>query len=67
MARSARIVVRVLTMDEWPPPNLVHVVLAQLDPALLTSPDGKRIQVSLDAICKLLREPPIMLMRPTNA
>lgn len=51
-------------MMDWPPPNLVHIALAELDPKMLTSPDGKRLQVSLEAICKLLANPPPMLTRP---
>lgn len=43
------------------PPNLVHIALAHLDPKMLTSLDGKNVQVSLEAICKLLENPPPML------
>lgn len=39
---------------DLPPKNLVHIALAQLDPKMLTSPDGKRVEVSLDAVCRLL-------------
>lgn len=46
---------------DWPPPNLVHIALAELDRNMLTSPDGKNIQVSLDAICRLIAKPPPML------
>lgn len=53
-------------MKDWPPPNLVHIALFGLDRGLLTSPDGKRIEVSLDAVCKLLANPPPMLARPTH-
>jgi hypothetical protein len=30
---------------------------------MLTSPDGKRVEISLDAICRLLADPPSMLRR----
>jgi hypothetical protein len=39
------------------PINLIHIKLANLDPQMLTSPDGKRVQVSLEAIQKLLDRP----------
>lgn len=52
---------------DWPPPNWVHIALAELDPGLLTSPDGKRIEVSIEAICKLLGSPPHMLTRPRQS
>jgi hypothetical protein len=52
------------TAMDWPPRNLVHIALADLDRNMLTSPDGKNIQVSLDAICKLMANPPLMLRRP---
>ena len=32
----------------------VHIQLSMLDPEMLTSPDGKRIEVSLEAVCRLL-------------
>jgi hypothetical protein len=50
--------------DKGPPRNLVHIALSELDPDMLTSPDGKNIQVSLDAICELIRNPPRMLQQP---
>lgn len=43
------------------PRNLVHIALATNDPTMLTSPDGKRVEVDLDAIVKLLENPPPML------
>lgn len=46
------------------PPNLVLIALWQLDPTLLTSADGNLIQVNLDAVCKLLENPPPMLRGP---
>lgn len=30
------------------PINLIHIALAHLDSEMLTSPDGKRVQVSLE-------------------
>jgi hypothetical protein len=47
--------------SKLPPKNLVHAALAELDPAMLTSPDGKNVQISLDAICKLIANPPPMV------
>jgi hypothetical protein len=44
-----------------PPPNLVHVALAELDPTVLISPDMKRVEVNLDAICRLIANPPPMI------
>ncbi len=55
---------RRLTSDQMPPENLVHIGLYELDRDMLTSPDGKTIQVKLSAVCKLLANPPPML-RPT--
>lgn len=51
-------------MDKWPPTNLVHIALAELDPDMLTSQDGKQVQVSLEAIRQLLADPPLILCRP---
>ena len=50
-------------LTEWSPENLVHIALAKLDPKILTSPDGKRVDISLQAICKILADPPPMLAR----
>ena len=54
-------------MTEWPLRNLVHAALYELDPTLLTSPDGKTVEVKLDAICALLSNPPPMLARPRHS
>lgn len=43
------------------PENLVHLALAHLDSNMLTSPDGKNIQVSLSAVAKLLADPSLMV------
>lgn len=51
-------------MREWPPINLVHIALAEHDPKMLTSPDGKNVLVSIDAIRRLLADPPPMLRQP---
>lgn len=48
-------------MSEKPPVNLVHIALAELDPEMLTSPDGKCVQVKLSAVCDLIANPPPML------
>lgn len=48
-------------MSAWPSNNLVHAALAMYDASMLTSPDGKRVQVTIEAIASLLRNPPPML------
>lgn len=45
-----------------PPINLVHAALFERDPTILTSPDGKRVEVSLEAIRSLLANPHPMLL-----
>lgn len=47
-------------MDETPI-NLVHCALAEHDRTMLTSPDGKRVEVNLSAIAALVNRPPPML------
>ena len=32
----------------------IHISLSNLDPKMLTSPDGKRIEVDIDAVRKLV-------------
>jgi hypothetical protein len=47
----------------------VHAALALLDPLILTSPDGKRVEVSLAAISEIVANPPIWIMpleEPSN-
>jgi hypothetical protein len=50
-----------------PPTNLVHVSLAHLDPMMLTSPDGKRVDVSLEAVAHLIENPPPMVLAHLGA
>lgn len=35
-------------------PTWVHMQLTMLDPKMLTSPDGKRVEVDIEAVCKLV-------------
>ena len=54
--------------DEWPPENLVVTALAELDSRMLILEDGygMRLQIHVDAIRRLLANPPPMLMRPVS-
>lgn len=46
------------------PLNLLHASLAMADPTMLTSPDGKRIEINLAAIQSVFDNAPPMIAKP---
>lgn len=52
------------TSYNWQPPdNLMICSLYEFDKNMLISPDQRRVEVSIDALCKMFSNPPLMLAR----
>ena len=54
MANKRKAALMEMAKEQVTPINLIHIKLWHYDKTMLTSPDGKRVEVDLEAIRKLL-------------